>query len=257
MQIIKDIFRYLTISWFKNKYKNTKIISGYFNSTIKGIYSQDGQDSFIYSEFYSYINKQKFPKIFIDIGCSHPVKFSNSLFFEEALGFRVIGVDPLPIYIDEWKKLRPTATMYCLALGNENSEMKLSVPADNVENSSMSHSADMFSTLNENNNRLNKGVWNKLRVPVKKTQDFVDELLIPEIGVLSIDVEGFELNVLKGLDFKKTTIYFAIIENNSTNRFGSDDIRNLMNENGFNFYARFWGLDDIYVNKKLINCNEF
>jgi FkbM family methyltransferase len=256
MKFLKDLFHYFLLLRFSWKYINIKIISSYFGSGITGFYSQMGQDSFIYSEFYHHIKKSGFPKTFLDIGCNHPVKFSNSLFFEEMLNFKVIGVDPLPGYVEDWKRLRPSAAIHSLALGNENSEMRLQVPDTASMHDTGSHPIDMFSTLDKENNLLKNGKWAELTVPVKRTQDFLDEIKVSEIGVMSIDVEGFEMNVLRGLDFAKTKVYIAIIENNSKSRFGSDDIRKYMSQNGFSFYARFWGLDDVYVNNTLKNINE-
>lgn len=71
------------------------------------------------------------------------------------------------------------------------------------------------------------------------------------MGIVSIDVEGYEMEVLKGIDFTKTKIFIAIIENNTNSRLGADDIRFFMDENGFDFYARIWGLDDVFVRKDL------
>ncbi|KAB7887412.1 hypothetical protein GBG19_10665 [Poseidonibacter ostreae] len=69
------------------------------------------------------------------------------------------------------------------------------------------------------------------------------------IDYLSLDVEGHELNVLKGIDFNNVRINVLTIENNppSNNIYGDDSIRTLMFENNFILWGRTIGLDDIFV----------
>lgn len=249
--MMKDFARYIFLQWFRRKYNDTKVIASYFVDPITGFYSQAGQDAFIYSEFFSLLESEQLPKLFVDIGCNHPIKYSNSYFFEAKLGFKVIAVDPLPTYISEWASTRPNSTLHTVALGSNKGTLTLSVPAENSNMRNISHSSDMFATLNLNNPRLATGEWKAIDVPVITAQDLFDANGIFEVGIVSIDVEGYEMEVLKGINFKKTKIFIAIIENNTHSRFGDDDIRLFMNENGFDFYARIWGLDDVFVRKDL------
>ena len=75
---------------------------------------------------------------------------------------------------------------------------------------------------------------------------------------MSIDVEGHEFNVIKGVDFSETRINVLTIENNSPDyRINGDDkIRQYMFENNFVFWWKIVELDDIYVHKEfLISLN--
>lgn len=249
--MMKDFARYIFLQWFKWKYNHTKVVASYFVDSITGFYSQAGQDAFIYSEFFSLLESGKLPKLFVDIGCNHPVKFSNSYFFETKLGFKVIAVDPLPTYISQWASMRPNSILHTVALGSNTGTLTLSIPAENSDTETLSHSSDMFATLSSKNPRLLVGEWRTINVPVMTAQDLFEANNISEVGIVSIDVEGYEMEVLKGIDFKKTKISIAIIENNTNSRFGADDIRFFMDKNGFDFYARIWGLDDVFVRKDL------
>ena len=43
-----------------------------------------------------------------------------------------------------------------------------------------------------------------------------------------------------------------MIENNTRSVLGDERIREYMVANGFKFYARIWGLDDIFINNGLL-----
>ena len=72
---------------------------------------------------------------------------------------------------------------------------------------------------------------------------------------MSIDVEGHELNVLKGIDFNKVKINILTIENNPPENpiFGDENIRRVMFENNYILWGRIIGLDDIYVHKDFLD----
>lgn len=247
MKLFRDLIHYIFLLWFKRKYKGTKIISSYFTDLPHGFYSQAGQDSFVYSEFYSAFESGIIPKVFLDVGCNHPTKFSNSYFFEKNLGFKVDAVDPLLTYVTQWAIERPNSTLHSVALGSSSGQLQLSVPDRDGVMYEGSHSPDMFATLDAKNPRLSGGNWKTIDVPVVRAQDLLKSKGITEIGVVSIDVEGFEIEVLKGLDFAKTKIFILLIENNTNSKFGADHIREYMLSNGFVFYARIWGLDDVFL----------
>lgn len=250
--MLKDIGRYFLLRWFKSKYKGTKVVGSHFSAPLTGFYSQAGQDAFIYSEFFQLIDAGRIPKIFLDIGCNNPIKFSNSYFFEKNLGYKCIAVDPLPTYASEWKLCRPNSVFHNIGLSSFSGELSLSVPDQHEGIESNSHSSDMFATMDSNNVRLSEGKWKKLNVAVVTAQELLNAEYVSEVGIASIDVEGYEMEVLKGFDFVRTKIYILIVENNSNNKFGSDEIRNFMTDNSYIFYARFWGLDDVFIHSDLL-----
>lgn len=82
----------------------------------------------------------------------------------------------------------------------------------------------------------------------------MEEEEITHIDYLSLDVEGHELNVLKGIHFDAVKINVLTIENNPSNCsiYGDENIRKLMFENHFILWGRIIGLDDIYVHKDFL-----
>ena len=95
--------------------------------------------------------------------------------------------------------------LFNLALGQQNEEKQLSILKDS--------SSSTFNQFNENSNyfkrkkkilnyfsNTNEYVAKKKLVKVLKTSDFINENLIKNIDVLKIDTEGYEFNILKGLN---------------------------------------------------------
>jgi FkbM family methyltransferase len=54
-----------------------------------------------------------------------------------------------------------------------------------------------------------------VRVKAKTLQSILSENNITQVDFFSLDVEGYEMEVLKGIDFNKTTIDYILIEVNS------------------------------------------
>lgn len=212
--------------------------------TPRGIYSQDGQDVFILTEFYSAICSPTFPRTFVDVGCNQPLLYNNSAFFEQILGFRVVAIDAIDSYANEWQSLRPGATFVHTAVGNEVGEVEFELAhGEGIQN--MYSSVRGASEKNRLMSRITK------RVPITTLTKVLIELGIADIGIMSLDIEGFELQAIEGIDFSQIKIRIIVVENNSDGLLGGESIRSVLNSNGYFFYARIWGLDDIFVHQSL------
>lgn len=118
---------------------------------------------------------------------------------------------------------------------------------------------DMLSFVKETRNVDYGYETEEIQVKTKVFKDILEEENIKHIDYLSLDVEGHELNVLKGIDFNKVRINVLTIENNppSCVIYGDENIRKLMFENNFVLWGRCIGLDDIYVNKDFLKKHNF
>jgi hypothetical protein len=50
------------------------------------------------------------------------------------------------------------------------------------------------------------------KVKIRSLQSILDECGISHINLFSLDTEGYELNILKGIDFSRTTFDYLLIE---------------------------------------------
>ena len=236
---------YLVSAWKYGRFR-AKYPYAAFVRPLKSIgtyYSQDGQDLYISSLLIPLYDKIS-SRIVIDVGANDPQKFSNSLFFEKYLGCDTIAVDPLKEFESQWRNSRQKAKFYNFALGSKEGELVLNVPVQHD---------NMFSSLDGGHRKENVKSVPHERRPVKvttlthllKSNDITDVLL------MSIDVEGSELEVLRGIDFDSLKFMCVLIENNSDGYFGDDTIRDYMVKRGYIYFARLGWLDDLFLHPSI------
>jgi FkbM family methyltransferase len=227
---------------FKKDYPNTRIFFE-LNKNDRRLYSQDNQDYIVYENFF----KDKENGFFCDIGGNHPLKINNTLYFEE-IGWSGIAFEPLPHMANLWAEHRK-AKLFPFALSDSEGEVIFTVVKD------ATGWEDMLSFVKETRDVEYGYETEEIQVQTKLFKDVLEKEHITHVDYLSIDVEGHELNVLKGIDFNKVRINVLTIENNSSccPIYGDENIRNIMFKNNFVLWGRMIGLDDIYVHKEFLN----
>jgi len=238
ISVINRIWSRLGYLIFRLKYPNTRYIRPIQIGTF---YSQEGQDLFLSSLLFPYLSRFRgSPQYIVDVGCNHPRIFSNSLFFEEYFKANVIAIDPLEEFEPIWEKVRPSATFVPCALGDAEGVTELTVSFGSDLDNMISFVRGGF------NKRCNLMGAQRI-VEVRRLSSILSEKGVSEVLLLSIDVEGYELQVLNGIDFDDVTIRCIVVENNSYSLFGSEDIRTFLSERNFEFYARIGHLDDVFI----------
>ncbi|MEM0575260.1 FkbM family methyltransferase [Flavobacterium polysaccharolyticum] len=145
--------------------------------------------------------------VYVDVGCWDPVKASNTYYFH-LRGWKGICIDPNPRMKELFAKKRKSDIFvnYAVGLGNE----KLTYYMLEDEFSSM-NTLD-FSFI-KNNNLEDKVVAKKeiITINLKSLLDkFIDDN--QKIDFLDIDVEGYDLEVLKSNDWSKYRPKVILIE---------------------------------------------
>ena len=95
-------------------------------------------------------------------------------------------------------------------------------------------------------------------VPQRRLDEILHEHGIVDVDYLSIDVEGYEMNVLEGLDFSKVNVRVIGIENDLAFKslpligkrlgleIGQNRIRRFLKSKGYKYVARIVS-DDFFV----------
>lgn len=137
--------------------------------------------------------------IFIEAGANDGLSQSNTKLLEEKFGWTGILVEPSLNLFEKLKTNRPNAKCFHCALGSfEENNTYLYGDFDGHLMSSVK------------GERLNRSASQK--VPVRSLQSILDEIKISHINLFSLDTEGYELKILKGIDFNKTTFDYLLIE---------------------------------------------
>jgi FkbM family methyltransferase len=151
---------------------------------------------------------------FIEVGANDGSRQSNTRYFEMYKGWRGLLIEAIPDLAKKCKKNRPRSIVENYAL----------VSSDYRENTIDIHYCNLMSVIK--NSALDKAehIANGKRflkeneadeiysVPAITLDTLLEKHNIEEIDLLSLDVEGYELEVLKGLDLNRFRPKFMLIE---------------------------------------------
>lgn len=195
-------------------------------------YSQYGQDVFINSLIFG----GKVPEgggFFLDVGGNDPVVINNTLLFEKK-GWKGMAFEPIKSQADKWPAVRKTPC-YNVAIGQKEDTVAFTeMSASTLSRIGGGHTAE-------------GAVSATYMVKQRKLSNILKENNIKQVDVLFIDVEGYEYNVLNGIDFNAVNIVCVCIENNKDNYNLPDmKLRKYMVAKGYRLIARL-SIDDIFV----------
>lgn len=165
-------------------------------------YAQDGED-IIFQEFWKaeYGNAAGF---FVEIGGYHPVRFSNTLRLYQS-GWNGIVIEPTPAKWWLFALMRPRDILVKLAAGTQ----KQIKPFFCFPVAALNKFATEIREY-----KTREFIPRMLPVQQDTLENILSEKL-PEnkvIDLLSIDIEGLELDVLKSNDWRKYSPKFIIVE---------------------------------------------
>lgn len=139
---------------------------------------------------------------FIELGGNDGLQQSNSFMLERELGWRGVLIEAIPQLAAEAVRNRPKATVVCAAVAGPGGE-GLARMSDQ----------DLISAMSDSG-----GNW----VATTTLSQIVDTVLNGHAPhLLSIDVEGFECEVLSGLDLTRHSPQWILVETNKPDVVGS------------------------------------
>ena len=154
---------------------------------------------------------------FIEVGANDGYSQSNTYYLEKILKWQGVLIEAIPELYEKCKKQRKKAYVYNCAL----------VASDYKESTIDVHFANLMSVVEgsrkipeEQNKHIADGLKIQnlkksytVRVPARTLESILDELTQPlKIDFFSLDVEGYELNVLKGLNLEKYKPAYILVE---------------------------------------------
>ena len=144
---------------------------------------------------------------FIEVGANDGFANSNTHYLEKILGWQGVLIEGIPELYERCRKRRRKAKVYNYAL----------VAKDYAESTIEMHFADRLSVVEDVRARKTSESQAKytytVRVPARTLESILDELPHPlKVDFFSLDVEGYELNVLKGLNLEKYSPKYILVE---------------------------------------------
>jgi FkbM family methyltransferase len=211
--------------------------------------AEGGVDILIAGRFFSG------PGVFVEVGAARPDFLSVSAHFRQ-LGWRVIAIEPIPEFCELQRQAGHDVLQYaCGEVDQDDVDFTVvNSHEDAYEDGALSFESfsslgvkPKFSTLKSD---LDKRT---IKVSVRRL-DTILKQHAPDVGsidVLSVDVEGWEMEVLSGLDLVRNRPKVMVIEN----FFYEESYRQFAKSNGYTLW-RVFAPNDVYVANELLSTWE-
>ncbi len=209
-------------------------------------YSQHGEDFLINKIFAGKANGY-----YIEIGCLDGIEFSNTYYFEKK-GWKGACIEAHQDFIAALKKNRPHASVVHCAAGEEDK--------DNV--TFYANKIGSLSTLDKNEEeRWRKNYkdyfhgFEEQKVPMRTLTTVFNDLGAGAIDFVSLDIEGYEVQALTGLDFDRFKPKVFIIEYKDETHKGK--LEAILFKQGYHYLSKigcnlFYSLDPAH--KKIVTA---
>jgi FkbM family methyltransferase len=200
-------------------------------------YSQQDEDKYIIQ----YILKDKIHDgTFIELGAYDGIAYSNTKVLEEYFGFTGILVEPVKKLYDALIKNRPKSKCYNCAISNKDTDL--------IDYIGYNGCAGIKETIAPGSKKYlpEKDINNSYKVKNKTLSEIIKHSKLKYIDIISLDVEGGELEVLKSIDFN-IPIFCIIIEAHSDEQEKNKIFGNYLKQQGFTFKERQRG-NEIWFN---------
>ena len=198
-------------------------------------YSQSGEDEFLNNRYF----KNKKNGLYIELGALDGVLYSNTKFFEDHLGWKGILIEPHPYKFALLKKNRPNNFLFNTLISCIEKEVIFRYFVDNYagvsgveETLPKEHFSNFF-------NKINYEPQQKIIIKPKSFTEIIKSTGVIHIDLLSLDVEGHELEVLMSWDFS-IPIDVILIETLGGSQCEKEELcRQLLIKNGYRFDVKY------------------
>ena len=219
----------------KNFYYKLSLYLNLFKYKIRNYFKQiDKNENIIFLKKYF---KEKNEGFYVDVGCFHPIRLSNTMFLHSK-GWTGMNIDISKKSIDLFNISRPNDINLNFGVGKDNCILEYFYNKE-VFQSNTFDSSFAKNFLKEKNLK-------KKMIEVKTLNYLLkNHTKKKKLDLIDIDAEGFDLDVLKGINFDEYEIDLIMIEvhhYNSETTARSDKILTLLTQKGFKLaYGKYPG----------------
>ncbi len=217
--------------------------------------SQVGQDKLLDEKIF----KSKRNGVFVEVGALDGFGASNTYFFEKEREWTGLLIEPNPIEFNKME-LHPRSLSNKENCAISNEEMDINFLSIGGPCNVLSGIMEFYNT--QHMDRIDRELDSYksypeghefystreiIKMKAVRLQTLFDKYNMIDIDLISIDVEGAEMQVLESIDFDKTNISCFLIENN----YGLDKETLFLQNKGYNLLGNIqW--DSVFVKNSLV-----
>lgn len=153
---------------------------------------------------------------FVEAGANDGIAQSNTHYFEQRRGWRGVLIEPIPELAARCQQNRPRAKVVSCALGSfaqDGSTVRMSYcNLMSLVRGAMGSAERDDAHLAAGRQVQGIGASYEIEVPCRALSNVLSELFVRHVDLLSLDVEGYEANVLQGLDFEQLRPTWVLVE---------------------------------------------
>ena len=230
---------------FKYYVKSKNPFQAEINDAIKVSFSQSGEDLII-KYIFDALNIEK--PTYLDIGAHHPEHLNNTKIFYDS-DSNGVNIEANPHLIDAFHKERKRDTNLNCGIGIENKSLDFYILSESTL--STFSKAEAEKSCQEGGYQITEII----KIPVISIQEVFRKYFFNSApDLLSIDVEGWDYEILSSIDFDNTRPTIICIESISFSANGNglkdERINSLLSKKGYIFYADT-NINSIFVLEKL------
>ncbi len=197
-------------------------------------YGQFEQDRFLSEQIF--LGKKG--GFFVDVGAHDGVTFSNTCHFERFHQWTGINIEPITSVFDKLQANRPNSVNLNCAISDVDGPVSFLLNTGYTEMlSGIVSNYDPRHLKRIANEQARQGGFSTVTsVPGRRLASIFRDQSVKHIDLVSIDVEGAELTVLKSIDFEQTSIDVICVEDNYPS--SSSELIDFMSSKGFRIFER-------------------
>jgi FkbM family methyltransferase len=181
---------------------------------------------------------------YIECGANNGIWQSNTLYFYEKYNWKGLLIEPNPHLIEICKKFRPNDIVENYALVNKNYDKNFIKGFFQFTD----YAPSLMAQVVEDNSQFTNQHPDQepISVPAITLTNLLEKHKIEKIDFFSLDVEGYEINVLEGFDIQRFKPKFLLIETTIIED-RQKEIKRYMESVGYKLIERLSDGDDLYV----------
>ncbi|CAN8062616.1 unnamed protein product [Agarophyton chilense] len=161
------------------------------------MFSQFGQDAYLFARHFRALARRG---VYVDAASNQPVKLSNSYFYDRCLGWKGVCVEANPMYYEPTFRRRSCLLVPTCAGAADNESVRFV------------RRGELGGVVGDSYKFGNGTQGEVVEMRCIRLQSVLDRARISHVDFLSVDVEGHELQVLHGIDWKRTRVDIISVE---------------------------------------------